>query len=94
MWPVYCVILFFAMALVVPPLWSSNKVYRRASNIHSAECPVKHQGADLRVDGLYAIKTNLVADPVWRVKTCSLWPEQADCRQECMAGLAASAPRA
>jgi hypothetical protein len=85
MWPVYCVILFFTLALVVPPVWSSSKVYRHAKHIHSAECPARQSEARLRVDGLYAIRSNLVGDPVWRVTRCSFWPEQAGCGQECMA---------
>jgi len=88
MWPVYCVILFFTLALVVPPMWSSSKVYRRASHIRSAECPINHDTAAVRIDGLYAIKTNLAGDPSWRVNACSYWPEQSGCGQECMTTVA------
>ncbi len=89
MWPVYCVIAFFTLALVVPPLWSTRKVYRRANLIRSADCPVRMSEAALRVDGIYAIRTNLTGDPVWRVASCSFWPEQAGCAQECMAAFSA-----
>jgi len=89
MWPVYCVIAFFTLALVVPTLWSSSKVYRRANHIHSADCPARHREAQLQLDGLYAIKTNLIGDPILRVTRCSFWPEQAGCGQECMLAVAA-----
>ena len=94
MWPVYCVILIFTLALVVPPLWSSGKVYREARVPHNVECPVGDRCAELRFDGIHAVRTNLVSEPARRIETCSLWPEQGDCRQQCLVGLNQSARRA
>jgi hypothetical protein len=58
----YCVILFSPWRWW-PPMWSSSKVYRHAKHIHSAECPARQSEAQLRVDGLYAIRSNLAGDP-------------------------------
>ena len=89
MWPVYLVITWFVLALVVPPVWSSGKVYVRARGCRSVNCPQRQAGARIQPDALYAIQTNLTSEPRWRVQNCTLWPEQHECKQECLAQLEA-----
>lgn len=87
MWPVYLVITWFVLALVIPPVWSSGKVYARARNCREVACPVRQSSASIQPDALYAIKTNLTAEPRWRVQSCSLWPNGHECQQECLVQL-------
>jgi hypothetical protein len=86
MWPVYLVILWFVLALLVPPIWSTGRVYLRAHGCRNVKCPGRQDTAIIRPDALYAIRSNLLAEPRWRVENCTLWPEQ-QCEQECLAQL-------
>ena len=87
MLPIYLVITWFVLTLVIPLLWSSGKVYSKARSCREVACPARQRDARIQPDALYAIKTNLTDEPRWRVGNCSLWPEQQGCRQECVAQL-------
>jgi hypothetical protein len=84
MWPVYLVMTWFVLALVVPAGWASWKVWRRARVSRELACPVTGAPALVKLDPWYAVKMHARGNRELRVMDCACWPERRDCGQECL----------
>jgi len=75
---------FFATALIAPPLWSLRKVYRRSRGAQEVTCPEAQHFATIELDARHAVKMHALGEAERRVRTCSLWPGRAGCHQACL----------
>src|SRR5512133_765570 len=59
--------------------------YRKFRGARVITCPENLEPAAVHVDALRAAHWAAVSgDPVLRLKSCSRWPERADCGQDCL----------
>ena len=84
MWPVYLVITWFVLALVVPVSLASWHAWRRARTARRVACPVIGAPAVVTLDPWYAVRKHALGDNELRVIGCECWPERRDCGRECL----------
>lgn len=80
----YLVLLLLALAalyFVVPFVVGTFVRYRGRRVI---TCPETRKPAAIEVDARHAALTAAISHPDLRLKSCSRWPERADCGQECL----------
>ena len=82
MWPVYLVITWFVLALVLPAGWALWHTWRRARVARQLTCPVIGAPALVKLDPWYAVRMHALGDHELRVLDCACWPQRRDCRQE------------
>ena len=85
MWPVYLVIAWFLLALLLPPGWALWQTWRRARGPHQVICPAIGASALVTLDRWYAVRMHALGNPELRVIDCACWPERRDCGRECLA---------
>jgi hypothetical protein len=84
MWPVYLVITWFLLALLLPPGWALWGTWRRARVSRQVTCPVTGDPARVKLDAWHAVRMHALGNPELRVIDCACWPKQRDCGQECL----------
>ena len=84
MWPVYLVMTWFLLALLLPAGWSFWKVWRKARILHSVTCPAAGAPVLVKLDPWYAVRMHARGDRELRVIDCARWPAQRDCGRECV----------
>jgi hypothetical protein len=79
--------LFFLGAALVTglPVALSLQSYFQNRGRQSAICPENGEPVDIEVDRKYAFWTALRGQEHSRLQSCTRWPEQGDCGQECLA---------
>lgn len=85
---VACVLLILAVAILTPLLMAG--AYRKFRGKRTVICPETDQAAAVEVDAPFAAVTAIFGAPSLRLKTCSRWPENKDCGQECLEQLRAT----
>jgi hypothetical protein len=85
-------VLFFLGAVLVTglPLAQALQSYYANLGRRAAVCPESGDAVDVELDRKYALRTALRGLERSRVKSCSRWPEQGGCAQECLAQVDAS----
>ena len=82
------VLFFLAAALVTgAPVAMALQDYYKNRGRHAVKCPENGQSVDVEVDNDYAFQTSLRGLEHSRLQSCSRWPDQGDCGQECLAQL-------
>ena len=84
MWPVYLVIAWFLLALLLPPGWALWHTWRRARVSRHLTCPVNGGPARVTLDPWYAVRMHALGNNELRVIDCACWPERRDCSRECL----------
>jgi hypothetical protein len=84
MYPIFFVILFFVLALLIPVAWSCGHVYGRVRGPKTVLCPADRNSAVLMLDAAEAVRAHLRGNEGLRICSCSQWPERLGCAQECM----------
>lgn len=84
MWPVYLVMTWFLLALLLPAAWSLWGVWRRARVAHSVTCPANGAATLVKLDPWYAVRMHARGDRELRVIDCACWPERRECGRECL----------
>jgi hypothetical protein len=81
----FLIVLFVIGSVLVTglPVALSLQNYYQNRGRQSALCPDSGQPADIEVDHEYAFWTALRGQEHSKLKSCSRWPEKADCGQEC-----------
>jgi hypothetical protein len=75
--------IIFLVVFVITPLFVL--ALTRYRGVRVITCPDNREAAAVRIDALRAAtSTALLADVSVRLRTCSRWPEMADCGQECL----------
>ena len=84
--------LFFLGAAMVTglPIVQALQSYYANRGRQAAVCPGSGEAVNVEVDNAYAFRTALDGLEHSRLKSCSHWPEQGDCGQECLAQVDAS----
>jgi hypothetical protein len=79
--------LFFLGAVLVTglPVALSLQSYYQSRGRKTAICPDSGHPVAIEVDDEYAFWTALRGQEHSRLKSCTRWPEKADCGQECLA---------
>lgn len=81
-WVVMIAVLAVAALYVLMPLVADT--FRRYRNSRLLRCPETGGKAEVGIDASRAAFTSAFGRPLLRVKMCSLWPERAQCRQDCL----------
>jgi hypothetical protein len=81
------IVLFFIGAVLVTglPVAFSLQSYFQNRGRQSAICPENGAPVDIEVDRKYAFWTALRGQEHSRLQSCTRWPEQGECGQECLA---------
>jgi hypothetical protein len=88
MWPVYFIVSYFLLALLIPVCWSLAKTWRFARGARVLTCPPLGNTAQVALDPWFAMRRHALGADDFRVLECSHWPERRDCTQECLAQIA------
>lgn len=82
-WDVAGTAIIFLLFFVIVPLFVL--AWTRYRGVRLITCPENREPAAVRIDALHAAtSTALLSDVSVRLRTCSRWPEMADCGQECL----------
>ena len=81
-WIVVVAILAVALLYVLTPLVADT--FRRFRSPRLLSCPETGGRANVGVDASRAALTSAFGRPLLRVKSCSLWPEKEQCKQDCL----------
>jgi hypothetical protein len=74
-----------AILLVALPIGISLQSYFRNRGRRTVVCPENHEPVTVELDNRYSFRTALRGQEHERLQSCSRWPEQGDCGQECLA---------
>jgi hypothetical protein len=85
MWPVYFVISYFLLALLIPTAWALGGAWRRARAPRNVTCPGCGTNEIVTLDRWYAVRRHAAGEfTELRVAACTKWPERKTCHQECL----------
>ncbi len=92
MYAAFPIIIFFigAAILVGLPVASTLKTYFNNRGRRPVFCPDDGRRAEVEVDPKFALQAAMQGKERSRVQTCTLWPENATCGQECLAQVEAT----
>lgn len=92
MYAVFLVILFCIATgmLVGLPVASTLQSYFRNRGRRPVVCPDDHQNAEVEVDPKFALHAAMQGKELSRVQTCTHWPQNGECGQECLAQVEAT----
>ena len=91
MWAAIPFVVYLALALAIPVVWTLRPVWRKARVSRLVECPESEELARVTLDACYAVKMRALGDTGRRIGVCSRWPEQQGCGQECLRKIDAAA---
>jgi hypothetical protein len=82
---IFPIVLFFLGAVMVTglPIAASLEPYFKNRGRQLVVCPESGQPVEVEVDNRFAFRTTLRGQEHSRLKSCSNWPENGDCGQEC-----------
>lgn len=83
MWPVYTIIGYFLLALVIPIAWMTLSVRLRTRGARRVMCPENGRVALIELDSWHAVKMHALGNPELLVRACQRWPGRRECGQEC-----------
>jgi hypothetical protein len=80
-------VLFFLGAAMVTglPIATILHTYYENRGRHAVKCPANGQPADVEMDHGFVLKTAMHGQERSRLQSCSRWPENGECGQECLA---------
>jgi hypothetical protein len=86
MYAAFPIAIFFAGAaiLIGLPLVSTLQTYFKNRGKRSVTCPDDQKSAEIEVDNSFALQSAMHGREHMRVRTCSHWPENVDCGEECL----------
>ena len=92
MYAAFPIILFFFAAgiLVGAPLASTLQTYFKNRGPRPVVCPDDQQNCKVEVDPKFALQAAMRSKEDSRVATCTHWPENGGCGQECLAQVEAT----
>jgi hypothetical protein len=73
------------VVLVALPISFSLQSYFRNRGCRTVICPDNHEPVTVELDNKFAFRTALRGQEHERLQSCSRWPEEGDCGQECLA---------
>jgi hypothetical protein len=83
-WIVVLAVVALGALYVLMPLMADT--FRRFRSPRMLSCPETGGKAEVGIDASRAALTSAFGQPLLRVKSCSLWPEKEQCKQECVTG--------
>jgi hypothetical protein len=81
-WIVVAAVVGIGVLYVLVPLMADT--FRRYRRSRVLRCPELGGQAEVGIDASRAAFTSAFGRPQLRVQACSLWPERASCRQDCL----------
>jgi hypothetical protein len=92
MYSVFPIVIFFigAAVLVGLPVVSTLQSYFKNRGRRRVICPDDRRAAEVEVDPKFALHAAIQGKELARVGTCTHWPENGDCGQECLAQVEAT----
>lgn len=84
MWVMYFFIGYLVLALVIPVALALGRVYLRTRRPLTVTCPANSRTAIIALDVRHAIGTRIFAECSLRAQSCSFWPEDRGCGQDCL----------
>ena len=84
MWVAYTFIGYLAMAISIPACLALAPVWRRRRGVNQVSCPRTGTSSFISLDPWHAVRMHALGNYELRVKSCTFWPEQCDCAQECL----------
>ena len=83
-WIVLVAVLAVALLYVLMPLVADT--FRRFRSPRMLRCPETGGKAEVGIDASRAALTSAFGQPLLRARSCSLWPEKEQCKQDCLTG--------
>jgi hypothetical protein len=80
----FLLVLAGSCLFLIMPLILGWPIYAQYRGTRTIVCPQTHGHAVVRIDSLHALLTTIFASEKLRLATCSLWPERANCAQDCI----------
>src|SRR5215469_8472229 len=74
-----------AILLVALPVGISLQSYFRHRGQRTVVCPENQEPVTVELDNKYSFRTALRGQQHQRLQSCSRWPENGECGQECLA---------
>jgi hypothetical protein len=92
MYAAFPIVIFFigAAILVGLPVASTLQSYFRSRGRRQVVCPDDRQRAEVEVDPKFALQAAMQGKELSQVQTCSHWPSNGECGQECLAQVEAT----
>jgi hypothetical protein len=83
---VFPLAIFFigAAVLVGLPLTSTLQTYFKNRGRRPVTCPDDHKAAEVEIDRKFALQAAIHGKEQMRVQSCTHWPENGQCGQECL----------
>jgi len=80
-------VLFFLGAALVTglPLAVTLQTYYQNRGRHAVQCPENGETANVEMDRRFVLQSAMRGHEQSRLQSCSRWPENGDCGQECLA---------
>lgn len=60
------------------------RLYRRSEGIRTVTCPETQRQVEVEFDARHVAVTGLRGQPVYRLASCTRWPDRQDCPQGCL----------
>ena len=92
MYAVFPIVIFFvgAAILVGLPVAATLQSYFKNRGRRRVICPDDRHAAEVEVDPKFALRAAMQGKELARVETCTHWPENGACGQECLAQVEAT----
>jgi hypothetical protein len=84
MWPVFTVMAYFILALLLPVGWGLARTWRRARVPRHLTCPDAGIPALVRLDPGYAVRMHVLGESEPLVRECTRWSQTQECKQACL----------
>ena len=81
-WIVLVAVLAVALLYVLMPLVADT--FRRFRSPRMLRCPETGGKAEVGIDASRAALTSAFGQPLLLARSCSLWPEKEQCKQDCL----------
>jgi hypothetical protein len=81
-WIVILAVVALGLLYVLMPLMADT--FRRFRVPRVLTCPDTGGKAEVGINASRAALTSAFGQPLLRVKSCSLWPEKEQCKQDCL----------
>jgi len=94
MWVAYAFIGYLVAAITVPVGVALAPVWRKRRSAEQVTCPYTGTTALISLDPWHAARMHALGNYELRVRSCTFWPEQCDCAQECLSQLEEAPERA
>ena len=87
MWVAFAFIAYLMAAVTIPVAVALVPVWQRRKDAEQVICPYTGTSSLIVLDPWHAARMHALGSYELRVRSCTFWPEQCDCAQDCLSQL-------